>query len=217
MGSGDPARASFVGYICNDAACAGGDDFFVADNAAGDTNSLVGAINFSQSAFGYTVIVNQSFGKPLIGSANQPQLDIQFSAVGSGNIWLYATDTGFLPPGGGFNLSIGGTQSAGGSVTAQAFGTNSNSELDLTNLLGTIGPLAGSPFGGSAVGSYDPAANPYSLTIGLNISRENSGITTGDLNFTAVPGPIVGAGLPGLIAACGGLLALARRRRRETV
>ena len=35
--------------------------------------------------------------------------------------------------------------------------------------------------------------------------------------FSSVPGPIAGAGLPGLIAGCGALLGLARRRRRQQV
>jgi hypothetical protein len=37
---------------------------------------------------------------------------------------------------------------------------------------------------------------------------------TGFGGIVAVPGPVVGAGFPGVIAACGALLALARRRRQ---
>jgi hypothetical protein len=35
------------------------------------------------------------------------------------------------------------------------------------------------------------------------------------LGFAQVPGPVVGAGLPGLVAACLGLIGLGRRRRRQ--
>ena len=45
------------------------------------------------------------------------------------------------------------------------------------------------------------------------VSLEKEGLQT-QVFAVSVPGPIVGAGLPGLLAACGGLIALARRRRK---
>ena len=49
----------------------------------------------------------------------------------------------------------------------------------------------------------------------LNGTGGNVEFYVSGLTYNAVPGPMVGAGLPGLIAACGGLLALARRRRQR--
>ena len=68
-----------IAAVCNDLACGAGDDILVFDNQAGDTIPAAGAINFSVSAFGSSLIVHTSQSRPIIGSATQPQLDLGFT------------------------------------------------------------------------------------------------------------------------------------------
>src|SRR5262249_27339282 len=61
--------------------------------------------------------------------------------------------------------------------------------------------------------NFNPIDGKFSIS-GRGTSRGSTVVVSFSAGVQAVPGPVVGAGLPGLLAACAGLVALARRRRQ---
>jgi hypothetical protein len=129
-----------------------------------------------------------SFTSPINGIFQMTVTDIAF--VGDVyQAFLDGLSLGFtsFEPIGGSTLSSG-TFSAPISLGSHAF--------NITNItLNFIG--SPSPFGGGIVPSN---FSPAGFTVALSVVE--------------VPGPIAGAGLPGLILACGGLLGWWRRRQK---
>lgn len=81
--------------------------------------------------------------------------------------------------------------------------------------LGTAGPFSSGPTTGVSQTSLICGAS-CSVTALYHVATTGAALSNATINV-AVPGPIVGAGLPGLAAACFALFALARRRRNTAI
>jgi hypothetical protein len=151
----------------------------------------------------------------LFGDGGSVAVNVNATSFTLGAVTGSNSATGFTP----------GPWSSGGSGNEDGFGsfnqtinsfdgyTHSSTEIivPLTDNSGTWAS-ASSVLTPNAAGNEAAAHIFVCSGTGTNCNASVDALATG---FASTPGPILGGGLPGLVAACGGLLALARRRRQR--
>ena len=195
MGMGMPASAHADTFLINQ------DNLGI--NCSGPAGCGTVTVTSVGTTYTFTVDLTAASGLTLHSVGGQPDaiafnLSGVSSAAGSFTGPISAPDAGPMEDGfGSFLFGVKCSTTTTGNICSPT-GVSPNNEFTFT-----VTATAGQTLGTNSNGNF----------LGFDVA------TTGATGFAAsnvrVPGPIVGAGLPGIVAACGGMLALARRRRQR--
>jgi hypothetical protein len=177
----------------------------------------VGNVAFSSLASFdvFTTTQITATGGPLPNILGSTSLNVASS--GPGTLRVYVTSQGNTDVNNGSWISTFTSDSlpSGWQVREQTFIDPGNGLFTLTTQLGNA---VFNAVGTSVASTVAASGNNYSVTHLYTIIASSAGSALSTINLEgslAVPGPLAGAGLPGLLAACGGLVFLTRRRRRK--
>lgn len=185
-------------------------------NALADGDPDDSAFFFSGALGNFNFNLLSALGQPNAGP-NLLSVTANNNHTGTGTdtlkLYFVATD---LVPGGSLTFTSQFASNAQGSGLSLLASTYLGTAQAPGTLLGSAAfpPLLGV---GSSVTSAVVPLLGFTLTGQLDITATGFQLSNSGITVSAVPGPVLGAGLPGLIIACGGLLVLARRRRRDAV
>src|SRR6202007_2588218 len=170
-----------------------------------------------------------------IATSSAPALQLLSNVVSAAATQTLATSnspasqllSNVSPPSSGPQTELAGSSSLvnpsfiAGNVQGSRSGPNASGSsgasgiaLTLSSFVNSSGTTLPSVNGGSQGGSNQDAGGTTNLGSSIGGADHSGGGVAAALNSVAVPGPSIGAGLPGLIFAGGGLLAWWLRTRR---